>query len=91
MRSRMRRACCAFTRLMSMARGSWNAFRIALRVISSNSTRLAFSGSTPSSSARCHAIASPSRSRSVANQISLAPLASFLSAVTCALRSSLTS
>ena len=74
-----------------MERGSWNAFRIALRVISSNSTRLALSGSTPRSSARCQAIASPSRSRSVANQISLAPFASFFRAVTWVLRSSLTS
>ena len=91
MRSKMRRACCAFTRLISIGRGASNALRMAPRVISSNSTRFAFNGSTPKSSAKCQAIASPSRSKSVANQISLAFLASFFSAVTCARRSSLTS
>ena len=41
-RSRMRRACCAFTRFISIARGWSKAFRTASFVISLNSTRRIF-------------------------------------------------
>src|SRR5581483_11646275 len=64
--SRIRRACWASTRRRSISRGCWNASRIASRVISVNVTRLAEAGSTLSTSATWKAIASPSRSKSVA-------------------------
>jgi len=67
---------------MLIARGVWKARCTSDFVIASNVTRLARPGSTPSTCVRCHAMASPSRSRSVANQTSLAPLASFRSSVT---------
>ena len=49
-----------------MSRGLANASRIAPSVISLNVTRCVFELGTFAASATCHAIASPSRSRSVA-------------------------
>jgi len=49
-----------------MSRGWANASRIAPSVISENVTRRAFEAGTSAASATCQAIASPSRSRSVA-------------------------
>ena len=64
-RSRIRRASCASTSARSMSRGLATAAWIAGRVISWNTIRL--TGTLGLSvSARCQAIASPSRSSSVA-------------------------
>ena len=82
MRSTIRRACWASTRGMLIARGDWKARCTSDFVIASKVTRLAIAGSTPSTWVRCQAIASPSRSKSVANQMSLAPFASRRSSVT---------
>src|SRR3954449_1361045 len=84
----MRRVCCASTRLWSISRGFAKASRIASGVISENVTRRALSGSTPAASATCQAIASPSRSRSVARKTVSADFASLVIAATCFLRSS---
>ena len=81
-RSRIRRACCASTRFISIDLGRENASATSDFVTASKTTRFASVGEIPSISARCHAMASPSRSRSVANQIALADLASFFSSLT---------
>ena len=65
-RSTMRRVCWASTRSMSIWRGCAKASLIADSVISLNVTRSVFSGGTWAASATCQAMASPSRSRSVA-------------------------
>ena len=75
-RSRIRRACWASTRLMSILRGCSMAFRMALWVISWKTIRLVCSGCSFSTSYKCHAIASPSRSSSDANHTVSASLAS---------------
>ena len=82
MRSRIRRACWALTLYSSIGCGWSKARSISLFVIALKTTRFAWEGSTPRMFARCHAIASPSRSRSVANQIWLAPLAALRRSVT---------
>ena len=64
----MRRVCWASTRLVSMPRGFANASRIAPSVISLKVTRWVFDCGTFAASATCPAIASPSRSRSVARK-----------------------
>ncbi len=65
-RSRNRRVCWAWT-LSSSSRPGWeNASWTACLVISLNTTRRYRSGSAPITSFRCHAMASPSRSKSVA-------------------------
>ena len=66
-----------------MPRGCANASRIASGVISLNVTRRVFSGSRFAASATCHAIASPSRSRSVARYTRSALRAAFSIAPTC--------
>ncbi len=71
----MRRACCALTRSRLMPRGWLNDSRIAPLVISLKVTRRRSDSGISSASARCQAIASPSRSRSVASQTASAPLA----------------
>ena len=80
----MRRACCASTSGMSIPRGSATALRTADFVISLYVTRL--NGFLPaagsSTSCRCHAIASPSRSGSLARYISSADLTADLSSET---------
>ena len=81
-RSRNRRACCAFTRFSSISLGWAKASRIALLVISLNTTRRKRAGSPPISSLRCQAIASPSRSRSVARKTAPVLPASRLSSPT---------
>ena len=65
-RSIKRRACWALTRSIFSSPGFSNAWRIAFLVISLNTTRLYRCSSPPITSRRCHAMASPSRSRSVA-------------------------
>ena len=76
-RSSMRRACCAFTSSMSISRGCSNASSTACLVISWNTTRLGGLGflSQPAAACRCQEMASPSRSGSVARNMSdaLAP------------------
>ena len=61
-----------------MSRGWANASRIARSVISLNVTRRVFAAGTWAASATCQAIASPSRSRSVARKTMSAPLAAFV-------------
>mmetsp|Transcript_49389 Transcript_49389/g.88245 ORF Transcript_49389/g.88245 Transcript_49389/m.88245 type:complete len:244 (-) Transcript_49389:809-1540(-) len=78
-RSRNRRACCALTRLMSSSLGSSKALRMAFSVISLNTTRWYRVGSPPRISRRCQAIASPSRSISVANTMCSASMAKEIS------------
>jgi len=89
-RSTTRRACWALTRRMSISRGDSSARFTASAVISWNSIR--FGERSFSVSARCHAIASPSRSGSEARMTSLP---SFLTAALSSLivfwRSSTTS
>jgi hypothetical protein len=63
-RSTTRRACWALTSRMSISRGASSALRTASAVISWNSIR--FGERSLSTSARCQAIASPSRSGSEA-------------------------
>ena len=79
----MRRPSWARTSCMSISRGLASAARIASRVISWNVMRLTgtFGSST---SSRCHEMASPSRSSSVASRISSACLSIFFSSATCA-------
>ena len=73
----MRRACCAFTFWSSMLPGLAIASSMASLVISWNSTR--WVGTVASIwSATCQAIASPSRSGSVARYTARAPRAAFL-------------
>ena len=81
-RSSTRRACWAFTRLRSMSLGCSMACRMAGLVISWNTMRLVCSGFRPSTSYKCHEIASPSRSSSEANQTVPAFLASAFSSFT---------
>ena len=71
-----------------MSRGLANASRIAPSVISLKVTRRRLACGTLAASATCHAIASPSRSRSLASQTSSAPRAAFSIAETCLRRSS---
>ena len=73
----MRRVCCASTRLRSISRGWANASRIAGSVISLKVTRWVFEAGTWAASATCQAIASPSRSRSVARKTESADFAAF--------------
>ncbi len=78
MRSRTRRACWALTRSRSMPRGLAMAARMAGLVISWKTMRRVRTGSSPSTSAKCHAIASPSRSSSEASHtIPASPAAAF--------------
>jgi hypothetical protein len=88
MRSTARRACWASTSEVFSWRGASKAARIAGSVISSKVTRLVVSTSRFSTSATCHAIASPSRSRSGASQTVSASLAALRSAATCFLEDS---
>ena len=76
---------------MSMARGCSKASRISRSVMALKTTRLAESTSWLSASAKCQEMASPSRSRSVANQTVLAALAFFRSSVMVFLLSLITS
>ncbi|MNY15569.1 hypothetical protein D3C86_1487900 [compost metagenome] len=66
--SRTRLACWAFTRFWSMSLGLSIAFKIAFLVISWKTILFLFSGFNFNSSAKCQAIASPSRSSSDASQ-----------------------
>ena len=81
-RSRNRRACWALTRFSSIRPGFRKAASIADWVISLKTTRRKRSGSPPISSCRCQAIASPSRSRSVARYTCSDPSARRLSSET---------
>ena len=83
MRSRICRACCASTSCISTVRGCLMAASMAGLVISWNVMRLVRCGSRPSTSHKCQAIASPSRSSSVASHTLSAPtaLTAFLSSV----------
>jgi len=87
-RSTMRRVCWASTRWLSISRGFENASRMAPSVISLKVTRLVFDAGMWAASATCQAIASPSRSRSVARKTVVALLAAFSMAETCLRRSS---
>src|SRR5207342_493898 len=82
-----RRACCASTRSLAIARGLAIASLIARGVISVNTTRCrVLSLSRPRSlriSAMCQLIASPSRSGSVARNSASADLAALAIASTC--------
>ncbi len=71
-----------------MARGCANASRMAPSVISLKVTRRVFSAGTSAAAATCQAIASPSRSRSVARYTRSAERAARLIASTCLRRSS---
>ena len=62
----IRRDCWASTRFWSMSRGWANASRMAGSVISLKVTRRVLAAGTLAASATCQAMASPSRSRSVA-------------------------
>ena len=64
--SMIRRACCASTKSKSIFRGDLIAFLMASFVISLKVIRLLSLISKPSKYAKCHEIASPSRSWSVA-------------------------
>jgi len=68
-RSRILRDCCAFTRSRCIFRGVSIACSIAVFVISWNTIRSTFVGSSPRAIQRCHPIASHSRSSSVAIHI----------------------
>ena len=81
-RSSTRRACCASTRWRSMLRGFSMAARMAGLVISWNTMRREFFGSSLSTSARCQAMASPSRSSSDASHTASAFLACARSSLT---------
>ncbi len=85
-RSRMRRASCASTRSRSMSRGLATAAWIAGLVISWKTIRLTGTLGLIVST-RCQAMASPSRSSSVARKISSTSLASLISLAICCLRS----
>ena len=65
-RSKIRRACCASTKSTSILRGSLNAFLTASLVISLKTTRFLSSKGRPKICAKCQAMASPSRSGSLA-------------------------
>ena len=73
-----------------MSRGLAKASRMALSVISLKVTRRVFAAGTCAASATCQAIASPSRSRSVASHTFAALFAAFSIAETCLRRSSVT-
>ena len=64
--SKNRRACWALTLSMLSLDGSLKASVMAVLVISLNTTRLYLSSLPPITSRKCHAIASPSLSKSVA-------------------------
>ncbi len=81
-RSRICRACWALTRLISTVRGCLMAFSIASLVISWKTMRLVFVGSSFNTSHKCQAIASPSRSSSVASQTVPASFAALRSSAT---------
>ena len=82
----MRRASWASTRSRSISRGLATAAWMAGLVISWKTIRL--TGTLGLSvSTRCQAMASPSRSSSVARKISSTSLASFTSLLICCLRS----
>ena len=89
-RSSTRRACWAFTKFMSMVRGASMALRMAFLVISWNTMRLVVAGFKPNTSAKCHEMASPSRSSSDANQTVSAAAASFFNLDTTSFFSALT-
>ena len=89
-RSRMRRACCAFTRSASTVLGDSMALRMAGLVISEKTMRLVCSSFKPNASMRCQLMASPSRSSSVASHTVSAFFASDLSSVTTFLEEGLT-
>ena len=67
-RSKILLACCASTKFWSICRGFSTAFKIAFLVISWKTILFVFSSFNFNSWARCHAIASPSRSSSEASQ-----------------------
>ncbi len=85
----MRRVSCASTRFWSSSRGFSTAARMACAVISWNTIRLIGTFGLRVST-RCQAMASPSRSSSVARYSSDASASSFFSLVTCCLRSGVT-
>ena len=70
-------ACWASTKLTSISLGSFIAFCTAVFVISLKVTLVILSPSISNIFAKCHAIASPSRSGSVARYTFFAALASF--------------
>ena len=80
--SRIRLVSCDLTRPISIFRGLSSAFVTADLVISLNTIRLSSLISRPSSCARCHEIASPSLSGSVARKTFSAFLASFFNSLT---------
>ncbi len=79
----MRRVSCASTRSIASSRGLSAASRIAALVISWKTIRLTGMFFGFSSSSRCQAIASPSRSSSVARKSSSASFSSDLSLLMC--------
>ncbi len=81
-RSITRLACCASTKSSFIARGFLMASFIASSVISWKTIRSAFFGSTFSACIKCHAMASPSRSSSVARITPSALAVAFFRAVT---------
>ena len=81
-RSRTLRACCAFTRFMSMSRGFCTAFMMASLVISWKTILRVFSFLSPSASKRCQEMASPSRSSSDASHTVAAEFAAFFNSET---------
>ena len=82
--SNTRRACCAFTKPISMVRGVSIAFKMALFVISWKTILFAALGSNPNTWLKCQEMASPSRSSSEASQTVSAFFASFFNSFTTA-------
>ena len=89
-RSKMRRACWAFTKLTSTVLGFSIDLRIAVFVISEKTMRLVDSGLSFNVSYKCHEMASPSRSSSVASHTTSALDAACLSSFTSCFLSSAT-
>ena len=87
-RSSTRRACWALTRFKSMVLGCFIASKMACLVISWNTIRFVCSTSRPSTWARCHDIASPSRSSSDASHTLSELLAAFFNLPTTSVLSS---
>ena len=83
--SRSLRACWAFTRFSSISRGCLIPSHIAFFVISLKVTLRVLSSGSPRSSFKCHEIASPSRSGSVARYIASLSAARLLSSFISAL------
>ena len=71
-RSKIRRACCASTKSISISRGCLKLSFTASFVISLNTTLFSFESSSSNMFDKCQAIASPSRSGSLARKTFLA-------------------